>query len=245
MEQFRISLAGLTVEIHSRYPLARTFCKDYLEGSTGIHFSADAVESEIAEQMCASEISDEPHAELMCLHRSIAERLPRFERCLLHGAAISYKGKAYLFLAPAGTGKSTHIRLWRECIGQDVGIVNGDKPILDLSGALPLVCGTPWAGKEGWQKNVSVPLAAVCLLQRGETDSIRRVQPKDHLAAVLQQVYRPDDPAALTATFSLLDRLFANVPLYLLSCTPRESAVRTAFPALTGEEYPKGESNEN
>ena len=240
MEQFRISLAGLTVEMHSRYPLARAFCKDYLEESTGIQFSAEAVESEIAELMRTLEAPDEPHAELLSLHRSIAEQLPRFDRFLIHGAAISYEGKAYLFLAPSGTGKSTHIRLWREHIGKAVGIVNGDKPIVDVSGAVPTVCGTPWAGKENWQKNVSVPLGAICLLRRGETDAIRRVTPGDYLGAVLQQVYRPDDSQALTATLALADRVFRTVPLYEIICTPTESAVRTAFPVLTGETYQGG-----
>ena len=239
MEQFQISLAGLDLAVQSRHPFARCFCRDYLTEGVAADGSFAVSQTEIKLFM-TPENQNEGNAELLAICRAIAEWLPLRERCLIHGAAISYQGKGYLFLAPSGTGKSTHIRLWREHIGKKVGIVNGDKPILDLSGDLPLACGTPWAGKEGWQKNVSVPLAGVCLLQRGETDSIRKVLPKDHLAAVLQQVYRPDDPAALTATFALLDRLFAAVPLYLLNCTPRESAVRTAFPALTGEEYPKG-----
>ena len=240
MEQFRISLAGLTVEMHSRYPLARAFCKDYLEESTGILFSADAVESEIAELMRTLDAPDAPHAELLSLQRSIAEQLPRFDRFLIHGAAISYEGKAYLFLAPSGTGKSTHIRLWREHIGKTVGIVNGDKPIVDASGAVPTVCGTPWAGKENWQKNVSVPLGAICLLRRGETDAIRRVTPSEQIGALLCQVYRPDDVSALTETLTLADKVFRTVPLYELICTPTENAVRTAFPAMTGETYPGG-----
>ena len=240
MEQFQISLAGLTVEMRSRFPLARTFCKDYLEESTGVHFSAEAVESEITELMLTSDASDAPHAELLSLHRSIAEQLPRFGRFLIHGAAICYAGKGYLFLAPSGTGKSTHIRLWYRALGERVGIVNGDKPIIDASGSVPVICGAPWAGKENWQKNVSVPLGAVCVLRRGESDAIRRVEPREQLGALLRQVYRPADASALTQTLTLADRTFCAVPLYELSCTPTEYAVRTAFPALTGENYPGG-----
>lgn len=240
MEQFQISLAGLTVEMHSRFPLARTFCKDYLEESTAIHFSAEAVESEMSALLRASETQDAPHAELLSLHRSIAEQLPRFGRFLIHGAAISWRGRGFLFLAPSGTGKSTHIRLWRSALGEGVGIVNGDKPIIDASGDTPMVCGTPWAGKENWQRNVSIPLGAICILRRGETDAIRRVTPGEQIGALLRQVYRPDDVEALTETLTLADKVFRTVPLYELICTPTENAVRTAFPALTGETYPGG-----
>ena len=240
MEQFQISLAGLTVEMHSRFPLARTFCKDYLEESTSIHFSAEAVESEITELMLTSDAPDAPHAELLSLHRSIAEQLPRFGRFLIHAAAISWRGRGILFLAPSGTGKSTHIRLWRSALGEGVGIVNGDKPIIDASDDVPTVCGTPWAGKENWQRNVSVPLGAICILRRGETDAIRRVTPSEQIGALLCQVYRPDRVIALEQTLTLADRVFRTVPLYELICTPTENAVRTAFPALTGETYPGG-----
>lgn len=240
MEQFRISLAGLTVEMHSRSPLARTFCKDYLEESVAFHFSAEAVESEMTELLHTSDAPDVPHAELLSLQRSIAEQLPRFGRFLIHGAAISWRGQGFLFLAPSGTGKSTHIRLWRKALGEGVGIVNGDKPIIDASGDVPTVCGAPWAGKENWQRNVSVPLGAICILRRGETDTIRRVTPREQIGALLCQAYRPDDVEALEQTLALADKVFRTVPLYELFCTPTESAVRTAFPALTGETYPGG-----
>ena len=242
MEQFRISLAGLTVEMHSRFPLARAFCKDYLEEASGIHFSAEAVEAEIAELMRTSDTLDVPQAELLSLHRSIAEQLPRFGRFLIHGAAISWRGRGLLFLAPSGTGKSTHIRLWRSALGEGVGIVNGDKPIVDASGDVPTVCGTPWAGKENWQRNISVPLGAICILRRGQTDAIRRVTPSEQLAALLRQVYRPDDAEALEQTLTLADRVFCTVPIYELICTPTQNSVRTAFFALTGETYPEGET---
>ena len=35
-----------------------------------------------------------------------------------------------MFTAQSGTGKSTHIKLWKKHFGKDVDIVNGDKPIV-------------------------------------------------------------------------------------------------------------------
>lgn len=239
-EAFQITLAGLTVEVRAKFPYARAFCRDYLRETEGAaSVTAQASEEEMEQDRKTVGASSRCRAEVVSLYRSIAEQLPALGRFVCHGAAISYGGRAYLFLAPSGTGKSTHICLWRQYIGCRVGMINGDKPVIDASGEVPLVCGTPWAGKEGWQRNVSVPLGGVCLLRRGETDRIRREKPGDYLGELMNQVYRPEDPAAYLDTLTLMNRVFEKSPFYVLDCTPTENAVKTAFPAMTGEDWPR------
>lgn len=238
MEQFYISMAGLTVDVACESENAKIFFRDYLTNADRADFSArpDAAEAaqRIQEGMSASS------AELLSLHRSLAEQLPRFDRLLIHGAAIEYQGQGFLFTAPSGTGKSTHIRLWRQYLGSKVGIVNGDKPILNLSGDTPLVCGSPWAGKENWQRPVQVPLKAIILLRRGQSDSIRQVNPSDWLFPLMNQIYRPQNGEALQRTLALTDRLLRGVKVYCLECTPTEAAVQAVFSTLTNEDYPGG-----
>lgn len=89
------------------------------------------------------------------------------------------------------------------------------------------------------QRNCIVPLQAICLIQRGKTNRIERVEPKDYMHLVMQQVYLPRNPKALVQTLDLLDRVLQSVPLYLLHCDISEEAVRTSFPALTGLPYPQ------
>ncbi len=50
----------------------------------------------------------------------------------MHGAVVSWKQEGYIFTAPSGTGKTTHVRLWKEHLGPDVEIINGDKPVLEV-----------------------------------------------------------------------------------------------------------------
>lgn len=111
------------------------------------------------------------YIETLVLLRNISEQLPRFDCFLMHGAVVSEDEDGYMFTATSGTGKSTHISLWKKYF-DNVEIVNGDKPFLRVGEEGVTAYGTPWAGKEGWQKNVSVPLSAVCLLKRGLTNKI-------------------------------------------------------------------------
>lgn len=67
------------------------------------------------------------YLETLVLFRKIAEELPDRDTFLLHGAVIFWKGNACMFTVPSGTGKSTHISLWRKYLGEGVRSINGDK----------------------------------------------------------------------------------------------------------------------
>lgn len=51
------------------------------------------------------------YLERLALMRKIADHLPEHNCFLMHGAVISVQGDGYLFTAPSGTGKSTHVSL--------------------------------------------------------------------------------------------------------------------------------------
>ena len=92
---------------------------------------------------------------------------------LFHCSAVAVDGKAYLFTAASGTGKSTHTRMWRQHFGGRAVMVNDDKPILRIKDDGIYVCGTPWCGKHGLQTNVEVPVQGICILGGGEKNMIK------------------------------------------------------------------------
>lgn len=182
------------------------------------------------------------YLETLAVLRRIAEWAPQYRRLLVHGAAIQYGGRAYLFTAPSGTGKSTHIKLWRRYLGAAASVINGDKPLALVPEALdaaPIVYGTPWSGKEGWQENTSAPLAGICLLSRAEPGATRidRISAADALDRIIRQVYLPPHALAAANALELLDALLARVPVYDLAVDMSEDAVRASFEALTGLPY--------
>lgn len=172
----------------------------------------------------------------------LGERFPSLGKVFFHGAAISFSGKSIMFSAPSGTGKSTHIALWRHYLGDDVKVICGDKPVLGFADvgaqkAWPIVYGSPWGGKEGWQSNVSAPLNGLCFIERSESNSIERVSPAEVLDRVMHQVYVPQDPDALINTLNIIDRLLSLIPIYILKCDISRDAVKSSFEAITGEAF--------
>lgn len=240
-KRFYISVAGLTVEMNYISESTLKFCEDYLVDppQEKADIIAATSQEKIDEELKIAEGTPRRRdAENLSLFRDIAEKSPSFGSFLFHGASISYDGKAYLFGALSGTGKTTHINLWMKYLGEKVQIVNGDKPLLRVRKDGVDVCSTPWAGKEKMQRNCIVPLQAICMIQRGKTNRIERVDPKDYMHLIMQQVYLPRNAKALGETLDLLDRVLQTVPVYLLHCDISEDAVRTSFPALTGQSYP-------
>ena len=187
------------------------------------------------------------------LYQFAVEELPKHGSFIAHAAVVEYDGLAYAFMAPSGTGKSTHIKLWMDTLGPDATVINGDKPILRLAktpeGEPQIVaCGSPWAGKEGWQTNTSAPLAGLCFLTRGTTDACHRISPTEAFDSAVRQIYMPSDPVSAIRTLDFVDVLLQTVPLYRLSCTMCKTAVKASFEAMTGHDFEscaKGDRHEN
>ncbi len=243
-ETFTMKLAGLSVRVECRDPWVREFCDAYVcpdpvpEPDFCVGTTEEQVRAQCAEAQTMGGSIETAYAESLCLYREIAERLPYYDRFVFHGACIALDGKGYLFTAPSGTGKSTHILLWRQYFGNRVRIVNGDKPILHLlpDGSAE-VCSTPWAGKERWQRNRTVPLAGLCVLERG---TFNRTEPLDvlsHPELLVRQTYLPQDARAAGRTLELLGRLGAagGVRFCRLWCDMSEEAVRVSWEGLTGK----------
>lgn len=129
-----------------------------------------------------------------------------------------------MFTAPSGTGKSTHINLWKKYF-DGIEIINGDKQFIWVLEDQVWAYGTPWCGKEGWQKNASVPLKGICLLNRGKENYIVQIAPTQVLPFIMRQVHYTDDSEIAGRTLELLNRLMTEVKLYRLECdVSRETA---------------------
>lgn len=228
-----LKLAGLCVRMQPQTELPAAFGREYRTDGLPDITVAVSPEEIRREQAMTVPPASAPYAESICLYRAIAEKLPAYDRLVFHGAAVAVDGQAYLFAAPSGTGKTTHIRLWQQRLGDAVTVINGDKPILHIREDGVTVYGSPWAGKERWQTNSAAPLKAICLLEQGPDNRIKRVPAGEHLLRLLRQLYRPVEPDAAAKTLLLLDRL-ADIPLYHLTCTISEEAARLSFETMSG-----------
>lgn len=165
-------------------------------------------------------------------------QLISFGGIMLHASAVELGGRAYLFSASSGTGKSTHTRLWQEVFGEAAQVFNDDKPALRRLDGKWFAYGTPWCGKDGINQNKKVPLAGICFLKRGDENSMRRVSNKEAIALIMTQTLkRFKDPENLRKLLGHLDKLVREIPIYELTCLPEpEAATLSHAEMLSGAE---------
>ena len=143
-------------------------------------------------------------------------------------------GRAYLFAAPSGVGKTTHVRLWQKLLGDRMRVVNGDKPLVRVEKSGVTVYGTPWNGKEGMGEKTSAPLCGVCFLRRGTENAIEPLAAQQALPALLMQLYRPDDAASDCTALDLAMDLLEQTPCWLLHCNMSDEAAKLSIQTMTG-----------
>lgn len=171
---------------------------------------------------------DDSYYEFTALHKKALEELINYQVLHLHGSAICVNRQGYLFTAASGTGKSTHARLWRERFGEEVIMINDDKPLVRVEKDEIYLCGSPWRGKHGLGCQIEVPLRAIIRLRRGETNEIKALSKKDAFRELFLQTYHFDDKAKMQEVFELLAQIIERIPLYSLRCNMEPEAAETA-----------------
>lgn len=208
--------ADITIKISQSdidYERAKSEREDKLEG-TAVRCFADS------------------YLESLAVYRKFSESIIDDGYFLFHGSVVAVDGIGYLFTARSGTGKTTHTNLWLKYFGNRAEIINGDKPIIKISSDVS-VFGTPWCGKENLNSNKTVPLKAVCILNRDTVNHIEHISKKQAYPLLLQQCYRPENSDKMSATLSLLDKFCEHVKIFSMGCNMELSAVVTAFDSMS------------
>lgn len=239
MVHFSLNIAGVVYDIHANFPSTKAYCCQFVTDQTGSSRISVTNEDIAAERTSANALAidkngnsiiySDAYLETLALLRKLAENAPGMDSFLIHGSAICVDGKAYLFSAPSGTGKSTHARLWREMLGDRAVMVNDDKPFILRSENVFYVCGSPWNGKHGLGNPIAAPLAAICMLHQAEENAISKLSAAQALPRLAPQCYMPKNPDSAIKTLGLIDALLKAVPVYKLGCNISSEAAELCF----------------
>ena len=238
--------AGIPVEIKNPNDLFLKKSRDYAlpEGSSEKpEFSIEVTEDDLEyekDHVKRNGYYARKEQYFNAIYRLFCEKAIYQDRMLCHGSVVEKNGRAFMFSAPSGTGKSTHVRLWKEVFGDEVTIINDDKPILEFRDDGIYIWGTPWNGKHNISVNKCVKLEAVCFLFRGEKNQIRTANAERAMTPLFMQTYRPRDKEGMIRTMDLMDRLLKEIPMYFLSCNISREAVYVAEAKMNPDTNKRG-----
>ena len=153
---------------------------------------------------------------------------------VFHCAYIAFQGKAILFTAPSGTGKSTQAELWAKY--KDAKIVNGDRAVVCKADTLRAE-GIPFSGSSTYCSNHSLPITAIVYLSQAPKTTIRRLRGMEAFFKIWEGVsvntWNKEDMERVS---QVVQQAAGEIPVYHLACTPDLLAVEALEEALRKQE---------
>ena len=241
MGEFKIKIAGFSAAVTSLFASTRDYCGRYLTEEApqcritvtreDLAFEQESLRQEALEEGIKIRVFTDPFLERTAIQRKLADFLFEQDVLMTHGSTVAVDGKAYLFTAKCGTGKSTHTRLWRQVFGSRAAMVNDDKPFLKITEESILACGSPWSGKHGLDTNITVPLQGICILERGKENRIARITAEEALPMLLHQSHCPEGQGA---RFRELVQILADrAALWRMECNMDPQAAEVSYKAMS------------
>ena len=221
MKTFTIKIAGYTFEVNTEHDFSYQMCVPFLVQEKA-QYHVRVFEQDISNEMQWAKTGgllryrSEDEYEFIALLRIIADILIDQDIFLIHGAAIYLDQKAFLFSGKSGAGKTTHIFKWLQH-RPDLCIINGDKPFIRVDN-VPMVCSSPWSGKECIVNNMITPLSSVIFLERSNINNIKKISNVDALPFMLQQVYFPADEFTTRNVLHLVQQFMSKMTFWHFQC---------------------------
>ena len=143
---------------------------------------------------------------------------------VLHASYIVREGKALLFSAPSGTGKSTQADLWNQYRGCE--IVNGDRVIISRENGQFMAHGAYVAGSSGICRNVTAPLGNIVLLEQAPVCVKKTLTVSEMLKRLLCECsFDIHDLSQYAKMLELMSDLLGSIPVIAYRCTKGPEAV--------------------
>ena len=158
-----------------------------------------------------------------------------YGRCLFHGVAFVWQGQAWIWTAPPGIGKTTQYILWKLRYGDEVKILNGDKPLLECrADGSVWVHPSPWRGKENIGRMESAPLGGIiCLAQRPE-NRIELLSPRRAAAMVYRQfLYWPENEDIVDRVCAMAEQILRRTPVWFLPNRGDDASAQLTHDTIT------------
>lgn len=214
-------IAELNIEFNNRGKHFERIAEKYRAEFSAPDITVSATDEDIAKEKAdAGYLMQNGVAETVVFSRRFAHCLPEYDAFMLHSATFSIRGRGIGFLAKSGTGKSTHMLSWKELFGDELKIINGDKPVVRFFDGLPYAYGTPWCGKEGYSINDRVILTDICFITRSNENKAVLLDKSDNIAhRLLGQVSIPAGSENIIKALELVERLAESCRFWEIYCT--------------------------
>ena len=192
-----------------------------------LHSTGDKKEVQLKREAIPNKLQ----SKLLTRSLELEHLLVKNKGIILHAAYIEYQGKAILFTAPSGTGKSTQSDLWVKFY--DAELINGDRAAIRLHEDGVYAWGIPLSGMSSVHKNVKLPLAAIVYLGQAPGNRIQKLSGVKAFRKFWEgcsiNVWYHED---IQYGSQVAAEIISKIPVFSLECVPDRSAADLLYHEL-------------
>ena len=236
MINFKIKIADIVIEINAFNESTKKYCEGFLSNE----------DSDLTITMSKEDLENEKHInedgkvyaseEISALYRKIADLFIERNIVVFHGSSFKVGNYAFIVTARSGVGKSTHVHLLRQLLGNDLTYINDDKPLLEYKDDMFTLYSSPWNGKERRGNNIKAPLKAVIFLNRGNNTCNKLNNSEEVYFKLLSQIYLQKDKAKREQALKIIDILLKKLSFYEINVNKELDAASLTYERIIKNE---------
>ena len=156
---------------------------------------------------------------------AICSKFSYYDTVLMHASCVDINGSGIIFTGYSGVGKTTQASLWNKYA--DADIINGDKILIREINNEFFAYGLPWKGSSEYCLNKRTNLKAIVVLRQARENKLTPLNSVGATELAIPHFFLPYwDEKCTDNACKTIDKIFRNVPVFLLECRPDESAVK-------------------
>ena len=236
MISFKIKIANIDLLINAFNETTKRYCKDFLCDEVPLYeitMTEEDLKNEVIEGNNGHVYVNE---EISALYRKIADLFVDLGIIVFHGSSFKVNGCGFIVTARSGVGKSTHVKLLEEFIGEGFNYINDDKPLVAVNNGITIY-SSPWNGKERRGNNISAPLKAVFFLNRSLENTYKPIANKEEIyIKLLSQIYLPREKDKREKALKIIDVLLKNINFYEINVNKEIESAKMTYEEIIQNE---------
>ena len=191
MVNFKIKIANKVLDINAFNETTKRYCRNFLSEEKEdyvITMNKEDLKNESSNSIDGKVYVNE---EISALYRKIADLFVEEDILVFHGSSFKVNNCGFIVTARSGVGKSTHVNLLKELLGDELIYINDDKPLLEVKDDI-IIFSNPWNGKE----------------------SKKIVNKEEIYIKLMSQTYLPKEKSKREKVLKLVDKLLKRTNFY-------------------------------
>ena len=236
MVKFKIKIANKVLEINAFNETTKRYCGRFLSEENPDYLITMTEEDLKNESSNSDNGQVYVNEEISALYRKIANIFVKERIIVFHGSSFKVNDCGFIVTARSGVGKSTHVGLLKELLGDDLVYINDDKPLLEVGDEITIF-SNPWNGKERRGSNTSAPLKAIIFLGRSETPNHRKIINKQEIyIKLMSQIYLPREKELREKALKLMDALLEKINFYEINVNKDIESAKMTYERIIKDE---------